>query len=147
MAPRYRWGSTILRRLRGICFIETIKFYFKPRSYIIMSDMYMCWSSVVRTIWREASYMYLSMSICGLIPVHCPESGLTKKGVPMLKFWVSEWVIRALSRSWQFCSLIATGTRFHQAQWLGLWTRSCLYVVCMCWTRPSCASPTRGQSL
>ncbi len=25
---------------------------------------------------------------------------------------VSEWVIRALSRSWQFCSLIATGTRF-----------------------------------
>ncbi len=33
------------------------------------------------------------------------------------------------------CSLIATGTRFYQDQWLSVWTRSCLYVVCMYWTR------------
>ena len=25
--------------------------------------------------------------------------------------------------------------KVYQAQWLGLWTRSCLYVVCMYWTR------------
>ena len=50
-------------------------------------------------------------------------------------FWegkVSEWVIRALSRSWQFCSLIATGTRFYQAQWLGriIWTLILLWHFC-----------------
>ncbi len=47
---------------------------------------------------------------------------------------MSEWVIRTSSRSWQFCSLITTGTRFTKLNGFGLWTRSCLHVVCIYWT-------------
>ncbi len=56
---------------------------------------------------------------------------------------VSEWVIAVLSRSWQCCSLIATGTRFTKLNGYGLWTRACLLVVCtsMCWTRLALVRP------
>ncbi len=54
-------------------------------------------------------------------------------------------VIRALSRSWQFLQSYRDWNKVYHAQWLGLWTRSCLYVMCMYWTRlvlvrPSAAS-------
>ena len=46
-------------------------------------------------------------------------------------YWVSEWVIRALSRSWQFCSLIATGTRFTKLNGLvSEQGRVCMWSVC-----------------
>ena len=46
--------------------------------------------------------------------------------------WVSDWCFKSQLtilqsyRDWN---------KVYQAQWLGLWTRSCLYVVCMYWTR------------
>ncbi len=59
----------------------------------------------------------------------------------------SEWVrvIRVLSRSWQFCSLVATGTRFLPSSMA--WSHKVVFVCGVYVLDPSCANPTRGQSL
>ena len=51
----------------------------------------------------------------------------------------SEWVIGVLSRSWQFCSLIATGTRFTKLN--GLVYEQSRLCWCMCWTRLALVRP------
>ncbi len=50
---------------------------------------------------------------------------------------LSEWVIGVLSCSWTILQSYRDWNKVYQAQWLGLhvWTKSCLLVVCMCWTR------------
>ncbi len=69
--------------------------------------------------------MILVFSIAAMCEIRGYLSGIYNFGVSE---WVSEWVIRALSRSWQFCSLIVTGTRFYQAQWL--WSVNKVVFVC-----------------
>ncbi len=47
---------------------------------------------------------------------------------------MSEWVISVSSRSWQFLQSYRDWNKVYQAQWFGLWTKSCVYMVYMYWT-------------
>ncbi len=50
--------------------------------------------------------------------------------------WVSEWVSdRCFKSQLIIFHSYRDWNKVYQAPWLGLWTKSCFLVVCMCWTR------------
>ncbi len=53
-------------------------------------------------------------------------------GHPLFTQWVSD---QGFKSQLTILQSYRDWNKIYQAQWLGLWTRSCLYVMCMYWTR------------
>ena len=121
---------------------------FTPK-HVLLSQLPPTNTSRPRDRKPSASWLHLTSKSTYFMGVslnmtQCYGIGIQHNRPSALTLYLSEWLIGLLSRSWQFCSHIATGTRFTKVNGL---TNKVVFVGGVHVLDPSCARPTCGQSL